>query len=466
MTTVPVLPLLKGDYVGGEEPNEWMRQLDLNLPSTWNDAQKVEWFKRQCAPGSLAEAWYMSLSAAQTATWSDLETAFLVRWPPAIPLQLTSAQKKERLKAVVLKEADIGMMIDDERGQEWGHVRWARQVQRLAQSFGDNTCQFLDVVLNGVPDLLRDQLSDTYTDWAAFLTGVNGVSINLLARARTRAAEEQAMREDIAQLKARLQPQQQAPQTRSYPSNPPAYRPYPRPPNNPATMPSAPAPAMSLHQQVNQGQPNFAPSMPYQAPSYQPQPSTPGQNPFALTGAVPSTNLFYRYQRFPQTPSRSGAVDRIRMVAQYSMLQHFPDSESGRTAYSQQVKEWHEKHGADTMPHTGRPYHLKPGSAPLGSRECFTCGMITVPSHQAASCPNAPMIPQETKWREIVSGLVGRAIRGQNQPATPSTAVQYISSAPMPPMNYYDPMGAYQPYTTSYAEPQYDYLGNGTGLPQ
>ncbi|KAG1806376.1 uncharacterized protein HD556DRAFT_1302866 [Suillus plorans] len=68
MATVPVLPLLRGDYVGGEEPNEWMCQLDLSLPAAWNDVQKVEQFRRKCAPGSLAEAWYTTLTPAQTAT--------------------------------------------------------------------------------------------------------------------------------------------------------------------------------------------------------------------------------------------------------------------------------------------------------------------------------------------------------------------------------------------------------------
>ncbi|KAG1873266.1 hypothetical protein C8R48DRAFT_668139 [Suillus tomentosus] len=368
MAAVPVLPLLRGDYVGGEEPNEWMRQLDLNLPTTWNDAQKVERFRQQCAPGSLAEAWYTTLTPAQTATWSDLETVFLIRWPPALPLQLTAAQKKERLKAVVLKEAEIGTMLDDEKGQEWGHVRWARQVQRLAQSFGDNNCQFLDVVLDGMPDLLRDHLSDTYTDWAAFLAGVNSVSINQLARARLRAAEERTMREDIAQLKARLPPQQQAPPTRSYPTNPPAYRPYPRTFNNATTIPVTQAPAMTVQQPTNQNQPNLVSTVPYQTPTYQPQPVTPGQNPFTTAGAVPSTNLFYRYQQFPQTPSRPNATDRIR-----------------------------------------------------------------------------------------------RAIRGQNPPTTPSAAVQYVATTPM---NYYDPGGMYNAYPVVYAEPQYEYPGNGMGLQQ
>lgn len=33
---------------------------------------------------------------------------------------------------------------------------WTRQVQRVAQSFGDSNCQYLDIVLDGVPDILCD----------------------------------------------------------------------------------------------------------------------------------------------------------------------------------------------------------------------------------------------------------------------------------------------------------------------
>ncbi|KAG1806375.1 uncharacterized protein HD556DRAFT_1436345 [Suillus plorans] len=294
-------------------------------------------------------------------------------------------------------------MLDDEKGQEWGHVRWARQVQWLVQSFGDNNCQFLDVVLDGMPDLLCDYLSDMYTDWAAFLAGVNNVPINQLARARLRAAKEWTMREDIAQLKARLQPQQQAPSTRPYSTNPPAYRPYPHPFSNATTIPLMQAPAMTVQQPASQSQPNLVSMIPYQVPMYQPQPITPGQNPFTTTGAVPSTNLFYHYQPFQQTPSRANAVDRVRIAAQYSMLQHHQDSETGRAAYNQQVKEWHDKHGTDAMPHTGCPYPLRPGSAPLWSRECFTCGLVTTPSHQAANCPHQLTVPQETKWWDMPS---------------------------------------------------------------
>ncbi|KAG1794986.1 hypothetical protein EV424DRAFT_1353660 [Suillus variegatus] len=93
---------------------------------------------------------------------------------------------------------------------------------------------------------------------------------------------------------------------------------------------------MTVQQPIGQSQPNLVATAPYQMATYQPQPGTPGQNPFTTTGTVPSTNLFYRYQQFPQTPSRMNPSDHIHMAAQYSTLQHHPDSEMGRAAYSQQ----------------------------------------------------------------------------------------------------------------------------------
>lgn len=469
---LPVLPLFHGDYAGGEEPNEWLCQLDLNLPVSWNDTQKIDRFRRQCAPGSLAEMWFTTLTNAQTASWAYLEAAFVNRWPPNLLLQLTAGQKKERLKAVVLKEEDIGSMVEDEKGQEWGHVRWARQVQRLAQSFGDSNCQYLDVVLDGVPDILCDQLADSYTSWAAFLAGVNGVSINILNRAWLRAAEERTMRDDIAQLKARLQSQQQVQQTRPYLPSPPAYRPFLCQAGSIPLIPTTSGQPQTSQQATGQPGMNLVPPQQYQVPAYLPQPAvpsyqqppvTPGPNPFAGAGNMLSTNLFYRYQQPPQTPSCSNTTDRIHLATQYATLTHHPDMEMGRAAYTQQVKEWHDKYGADAMPTLHRPYPLKPGSALLGSRECFTCGMVTAPPHQSISCTNAPAVPQETRWREIVSSMVGRAVWAQSNVATQSTAVQYVATAPAP---YYDPMEQYTTYPGMYTELQYEFPGNGTGLQQ
>ncbi|KAG1843849.1 hypothetical protein C8R48DRAFT_678598 [Suillus tomentosus] len=443
MATMTTLPLLRGDYLNGEEPTEWMQQFQLSLPPTWTDTEKIDRFKLQCVRGGPAHLWVTSLPAAQTATWAILLVAFDLRWPTAPPIHLTAAQKKERLKAIVLKETDIGVMMDNEKGQEWGH------------------------------------LSDLYPDWGAFVTGVNNVSINSLNRARAKASEEREMKKKIEQLKAKLT-DSTAPLTRQFASMsmpsapPPLYR--PRAPaqvqstqqqiyQQPLQQTFQPAPSRpAFPQQPSMSVPPSHAPLPAQAPS---QPFTPS-NLFAAAGAVPRTNLFYRYQ--PQTPSpnRINIAECLRIAAQYAGMPHQPDTEAGRAAHTQQVKEWHEKHSADAMPHTGRPYPLKPGTAPLGSRECFACGMATVPSHRAVECPNPPLAMHEAKWHEIISGLVGSIMRNANLatptvPTQPTTPVQFISTVNPYVTQYHAPEAYYGAYQFDYHTAQ-GYQGNGNGL--
>lgn len=44
VATLPVLPLFQGDYTRGEEPNEWLCRLNLNLLISWSDAQRSTGF--------------------------------------------------------------------------------------------------------------------------------------------------------------------------------------------------------------------------------------------------------------------------------------------------------------------------------------------------------------------------------------------------------------------------------------
>ncbi|KAG1860029.1 hypothetical protein F4604DRAFT_1930339 [Suillus subluteus] len=409
------LPLLKGDYLNGKEPTDWMQQFQLNLPPSWTDAQKVDRFILQCTRGRPAHIWVSSLSAAQMATWVDLITAYEAHWPTTPPVFLVAAQKKERLKALTLKEGDIGVMIDNEKGQEWGHIHWACQVQQLAQSFNDVNCQYLDVVLEGVPDLLHDQLSDLYLDWGAFVTGVNNMSINLLSRAQAKAKEEKEMR-----ILKHV--------------------------NIPDPDPRVSAKSVSTVRTTDVPTGNIPAQM--QLPTQQ----LTLNNPLAAAGTVPRTNLFYRYQP-PQTPipMHASIAERIRIASQYAGLSHQPDTDAGRSAHAQQVKEWHEKHGMNAVPHIGSPYLLKLGTAPLGSQECFACGLVTTPTHQAAGCPHPPLTFQEAKWWELVSSLVGRTLRNTMIPMTPNAPIQpsmpvqfiattnaYVPQYPVPDQFYHD----------------------------
>ncbi|KAG1729627.1 uncharacterized protein EDB91DRAFT_1252946 [Suillus paluster] len=119
-------PSFHGDYEKEEEPTDWIRKYQLLLPPSYSDADKIAWFELQCTAVSPAEEWFMSLQATDKATWVTFLAAFKIQWPPPVHVKLTVAQKKERLKSVILKEEDIGVMIEKDRGRDWGHVKWAK----------------------------------------------------------------------------------------------------------------------------------------------------------------------------------------------------------------------------------------------------------------------------------------------------------------------------------------------------
>ncbi|KAG1770161.1 hypothetical protein EV702DRAFT_1202571 [Suillus placidus] len=296
-------PSFHGDYKKDEEPTNWLRKYQLSLPPSYTDMDKINCFELQCAAASPAEEWFTNLPTADKSTWAAFLVAFKIRWPPPVHAKLTVAQKKEHLKSVILKEEDIGVMIEKDRGRDWGHVKWAKQVVQMALGFGDMQCHFLDVVLENTPEVLRDFLADHYATWAEFEADIAKTSASQLVRAKQQVANERKLREDIDRLQStttRKQPGPTAQATQSMFALPPTYHYGPRYTSNAVTQPQlAPqyqttAPALQTLQPTQPLPPMAAAQIP----------QTP-QNPFTATTPVPRTNLFYGYRGgFPQTPSR------------------------------------------------------------------------------------------------------------------------------------------------------------------
>ncbi|KAG1739438.1 uncharacterized protein EDB91DRAFT_1248793 [Suillus paluster] len=293
-------PSFHGDYEKEEEPINWIRKYQLSLPPSYSDADKIAWFELQCAAASPAEEWFTSLQAMDKATWVTFLAAFKIRWPPPVHAKLTVTQKKEHLKSVILKEEDIGVMIEKDRGWDWGHVKWAKQVAQMAQGFGDAHCHFLDVVLENTLEVLRDFLADHYTTWAEFEADVAKTSASQLMRAKQRIANDRKLQEDVDKL------QNQTSSTRKTTD----------PSSSQATQPSFSLPATYCYGPRYIPNPTIPPqpAPPYQtippAPTHaQPLPAAPApqtpQNPFSGTVPVPRTNLFYGFRGgYLQTPSR------------------------------------------------------------------------------------------------------------------------------------------------------------------
>ncbi|KIK33113.1 hypothetical protein CY34DRAFT_18586 [Suillus luteus UH-Slu-Lm8-n1] len=113
-TTITPQPSFYEDYEKGEEPTNWLRRYELLLPTTTTDTDKLTHFELQCAAASPVENWYVNLPTMDKATWVAFQAAFRARWPQPTQVALTVAQKKEQIKAIVLKEEEIGVMIEDD----------------------------------------------------------------------------------------------------------------------------------------------------------------------------------------------------------------------------------------------------------------------------------------------------------------------------------------------------------------
>ncbi|KAF8808216.1 hypothetical protein BYT27DRAFT_7099848 [Phlegmacium glaucopus] len=84
-----------------------------------------------------------------------------------------------------------------------------------------------------------------------------------------------------------------------------------------------------------------------------------------------------------------------------------PNNPEGLATYNNQVANWHATYGQNGKgPSKTRPYPLTPGSAPVASGKCWTCGYC---SHHPRPC-SQPAVPTfKAKWRLIAQTIRKRA---------------------------------------------------------
>jgi hypothetical protein len=128
--------------------------------------------------------------------------------------------------------------------------------------------------------------------------------------------------------------------------------------------------------------------------------------------------------------------------ARANALPQHADTPGGRVLYTAQVAAWNKAFPGRLKANEFCPYPLTPGTAALGSNECFGCGHV---GHRATDCPNPNSIPpHERGWRAIAAIIFG-VIRGRD-----TASVHYVGYAPNP---QYEPRQPWYPQDNTY--PQY-----------
>ncbi|KIM82768.1 hypothetical protein PILCRDRAFT_88425 [Piloderma croceum F 1598] len=136
-----------------------------------------------------------------------------------------------------------------------------------------------------------------------------------------------------------------------------------------------------------------------------------------------------------------------------------PDSETNRAAYQAQVVDWH-RNNPGTTPDEQHHYPLTPGTAPLGSRECYDCGH---PGHTQGAPPPVCLgqtLPEPERTWHRIAGFINREFKKENRAAA---GVNYIGYQPQQ-YSYGNQYTYPYPYVgSSYPGEVGDMPGNGEG---
>lgn len=244
--------------------------------------------------------------------------------------KMSRAQIKQKLKGLVLKEEDIASWDKDE--SEYKHIVWIEKVASMANELGDTDRTLIDSIIKHIPQPLRMSLANNYSSWEDLKNSVRAVPIELLQDAKDRLEGNKSRDQTITSL------QQQIAQ-------------------------------LSIQVQTGQGRgTRTATASVTTPPQYLPMPTIQTSAKPIVTSGWQGQSVMPPYFSF----TRARILERAAMVTQR------PNTEVGKRQYEQDVEAWHSTHSS-APPSLERPYPLKPGTMPLGSGECFACGMVMEP---------------------------------------------------------------------------------------
>lgn len=416
------LPYFSGDSDTATHPHQWLRDFQTSIGYPFDEKAALYHFPLRLEVNSRADGWWANLDPQQKDTWAHLKTAFAIEWPvPRASAGASTLVKSERLRNDILTEGEALSIA--ENGQ-YGFVIWAKRVRRLAREIPDPTNLLLPPVIDHIPSALRHLLPNS-TTWDDFEAAIECLTRSAVVNAFEREKEREAMRQYMQMPPLQL----------------PMY--YGAPPATPTrTMPiqqQTPAQYNTVPAHLAPAPPRFTtppmpstPRGPPATPQHRQLPPTPGSTTFWQGGTTPHQRPFGSFQMFgppptPQTPTPN-PTNRIQFPVPST-----DTSDTGMARYRNEVESWRRAF-VGQQPTLNNPFPLRPGTSPLASRECWTCGIRDMgQQHTNGQCSQPALEPEEQYLRRIAVGAA-RANAASRQ-------LFYVGSPAYPA---YDDGSAYQ----------------------
>lgn len=361
-----------------ENPEDFLRSFFRRMGTGSEDVMKQQ-FPNFLQADSVADEWYEELKEEEKISWTTIEAAFRKRWPRKKAAKKTNEEYEEEIRDLQIKMEDLGKKEKVAGREVYTHIAWADKMGTIIKGAKlEKTTTHIGHVRKNLPKLLREKIGAGHADWAEFLKAVRDIDIDSIRDGVDLWKKEQAEQETV---KKRIRELEKAV----------------------STTPTAPI----RHQMssFNIGsQPNTG--------SVAQQGTTPIANVFTNPNGGRG-NLFAqaRPANIPRPPPTQ--ADRVAIQGQLAKYPQHPDTEPGRRAHQAQQAEWMRTHGPGTRITESTPYPLRPGTSPVNSGECFTCGFTGhLGKRDGSTCEGRRALhPNEQAWRSICSRIL-RETRG------------------------------------------------------
>jgi hypothetical protein len=359
-----------------ENPEDFLRAFYRRMGDKSDDTKKTQ-FPYYLQADSVADEWYADLIDNEKKSWSDIETAFSKRWPRKKQVKKTDKEYEDDIMGRKLKAEDLGKKEKVAGREVYSHIAWAdKMATSVKGAKWEKTTNHLRQVRKDLPTILREKVGTGHADWEEFLKKVRDVDIEHIRDSIDIRNKEQAAIDQRLRMLETLSKSPTAPLRQQL--------------STVAISSQAPAPHTAaigdpfVNAGGGQGNLRFATN-----------PTAPRQTRPPFTGS-------------PRPPPT--AEQKAELRALLNSLPHHPDTQAGRQAHQAQQAEWVRAYGYGTRVTEKTPYPLRPGTTPVNSGECFTCGnpghVGTRTGETCIALGYRVLHPNEQQWRVICSRIL------------------------------------------------------------
>ena len=379
---MPDIEPFKGSNSQKENPQAWLRRLEgTKFKHDTDDKSRVYTFSKYLEYGSKADTWFTTeLTAADKSSWASLTLAFDRKWPPLVKVQPKLAERQAELLDLKLTDEEVGRKIgDDEDDQVWSHVDWAQRVKVLASEVSDTNGLLIPIVCGNLPLPIHTLLPNDIMMWEKFCQGVCDISMDRLNDEVDHNNKLKTTTSLLSHLSVSSSPNIQCYNTTStYQRNTQQHTPYNRFQSTPDPQMPSPAPRNTSGNPLTSTVAAAAPTTP-RAKGFNAA-FTP--SPFGSRLNADNTLAGTRMMTTPSATTKGGFM----ALAHQAIEKNIPylNTEEGLHKYNTAITVWRLRYGQDTDANWDTDHlPLSPGTSPLGSSECYRCG---ISGHNRSQC--------------------------------------------------------------------------------